>query len=201
MLPLPSGNRLVALDVAVVVWSLAWIAIGVVVGLSFAQLTDLTGAFRTVGGAIAGVGDTLGSIQIPILGAPLGAASDAVGAAGREVTARGDALRGEIEQASILIGLVVALTPILLVLIPYAPARLAHAHERDALRELVSSAGASPELEAMLAERALRTLPYRRLRALVPRPWEDDLVTRRTLAEEELRRLGVRAPWRGGGRE
>ena len=196
MLQLPTGRKLLLLDAAVVGWTIAWILGGIVVGLSVAQLTELTGAFRTVGGAIAGVGDTLGSVQVPLIDAPLETASDAVSAAGREVTARGDAVRGEIHQASALLGAAVALVPIVLVLLVYAPARVARVRESEALRGLVDAAGASPELESLLAERALRSLPYRRLQALAPRPWEDDLVTRRTLAEEELGRLGVPSPWR-----
>ena len=198
VLSLPSGRKLVVLDMAVVVWTLAWIAVGVVVGLSVARLGELTDAFRTVGAAIGGVGGTLGSIHVPILGGPLETASDAVRAAGRDVTARGDAVRGGVEQASVVLGLVVALIPILLVLLAYAPARLARVRETDALRTLVGAARDAPELEALLAERALRSLPYDRLRSLAPRPWEDDLVTRRALAQEELRRLGVRPPWAPG---
>ncbi|HLL86765.1 MAG TPA: hypothetical protein VK387_05600 [Thermoleophilaceae bacterium] len=197
MLSLPTGRKLLVLDAAVAVWALAWIAVGVVVGLSVAQLSELTGAFRAVGGAIGGVGDTLGSIQVPLLGGPLETASDAVSAAGRDVTARGDAVRADIERASVALGSVVALIPIVLVLLAYAPARVARARDTEALRKLVATGGTAPELESLLAERALRSLPYRRLQALAPRPWADDLVTRRALAEEELRRVGVRPPWRG----
>jgi hypothetical protein len=163
-----------------------------------AQLTGLTGAFRTVGTAIAGVGDTLGSLRVPLLGGPLAAASDAVTAAGREILARGADVRGEIIQASVLLGLAVALVPILLVLAAYLPPRLARARESAALRALVARAGDDPQLEALLADRALTSLPYDRLRRLSARPWEDDLVTRRALAEEELRRLGVRPAWASG---
>jgi hypothetical protein len=192
---LPSGRRLLALDAAVVLWALAWVAVGVVVALSVVQLTQLTGAFDTVGGAITSVGDTLGSLRVPIFGGPLAAASDSVSGAGRLIAARGSAVRGEIEQASVVLGAAVALIPILLVLLAYLPARLARARETTALRGLVASAGDDPQLESLLAERALTSLSYDRLRRVSRRPWKDDLVTRRALAEEELRRLGVRPAW------
>jgi hypothetical protein len=171
--------------------STTWIIIGAVVGVSLAQLTELTGAFRTVGGAITGVGDVLGSIHVPLLGGPLQGASDAITGAGHEVAARGDAVRGEIVRASILLGAAIALTPTLLVLLAYAPARLARAREAAALRSLLGAGRDDPALEAMLAERALTTVSYRRLRQLAERPWADDPTTRRALAAEELRRLGV----------
>src|SRR5215218_2075837 len=103
VLSLPGGRKVLALDVLVVLWTLAWIAVGVVVALSVAQLSDLTASFRSVGGAIAGVGDTLGSIQVPLLGGPLETASKAVSAAGREIVARGDAVRSEVDQASVVL--------------------------------------------------------------------------------------------------
>jgi hypothetical protein len=199
VLSLPRGRRVLVVDAAVVLWVVAWIAIGVAVGATMSQLGDLTGAFREVGGAISGVGETLGAIQVPLLGGPLERASDAVTTAGRDVSARGDAVRSEIDRASILLGATVALGPILIALLPYLPSRLARARETDDLRRLVAEGGAAPELESLLAERALRSLPYDRLRAVGPRPWEDDLVTRRALAEEELARLDVRPPWHAAG--
>jgi hypothetical protein len=179
------------LDALVALWALMWILVGVLVAASVVQLTELTGAFRAVGGAVTGVGETLGGIDVPIIGGPLKGASEAVRDAGRGVTARGEAVRGDIERASVVLGAAVALGPILLVLLAYGPARAVRAREARALRRLLDDGAGEPEFEALLAQRALTSLSFRRLRRVSARPWEDDLTTRRALAEEELRRLGV----------
>jgi hypothetical protein len=179
------------LDALVALWAFAWILVGVLVAATVVQLTELTGAFRSVGGAITGVGETLGGVDVPILGGPLEGASEAVRDAGRGVTARGEAVRGDIERASVVLGAAVALGPILLVVLAYGPARAVRAREAGALRRLLDAGAGDPEFEALLAQRALTSLSFRRLRRVSARPWEDDLTTRRALAEEELRRLGV----------
>ena len=194
MLTLPSGRKVLALDVAVLVWLVAWILVGVAVAEAVGGLTELTAAFRSVGGAVEGVGQTLGSVDIPLVGEPLERASGAVRDAGRDIVARGEATRDGIERAAYLIGAVVALIPILTLLLPYAPARAARAVEAAALRRLVRIGAAldDPGFESFLAARALHGVPYARLRRIAERPWETDApATRRALAEEELRRLGL----------
>jgi hypothetical protein len=191
VLSLPSGRRVLLLDALVALWALMWILVGVLVAATVVQLTELTGAFRAVGGAVTGLGDTLGGIDVPIIGGPLEGASEAVRDAGRGVTARGEAVRGDIERTSVVLGAAVALGPILLVLLAYGPVRAVRAREARALRRLLDDGAGEPEFEALLAQRALTSLSFRRLRRVSARPWEDDLTTRRALAEEELRRLGV----------
>ena len=188
---LPSGNKLRVLDALVVLWTLAWIGVGIAVGEALSDLTRLTGSFRTVGEAIISVGEVLAGLEIPILGGPIGRAADAILGAGRDVVARGTAVRAEIEQASFLVGAAVALAPTLPLLAAYGPARVARAREVAALRALLIGGAGDLALESFLATRALQQVSYRRLRRIATRPWEDDAATRRALAEEELRRLGV----------
>lgn len=196
MLTLPSGRKVLALDIAVVVWTVVWTLVGVAVAEALEDLTMLTGSFRSVGAAVTTVGETLGSVNLPLLGEALDRASDAVRAAGRDIVARGEATRDEIRNAALLIGGAVALIPILTLVLPYASARWARAGETSALRRLLDSgAGRSDSgLEAFLAQRALHQVPYRRLEKIAERPWDLETATaRRALAEEELRRLGLSA--------
>ena len=79
-------------------------------------------------------------------------------------------------------------------LLLYLPRRVALAHERRALtRE--AAAGRTPELDAMLAQRAVIHLPYRRLRRVSDDP-SGDLRSGRheALADAELEWYGVIAP-------
>lgn len=192
MLTLPNGRAVLVLDAIVVAWTVVWIAVGVTVADTVYGLTELSGTFRSVGNAVGEVGRTLGGVNLPLIGAPLDRAAGAVQGAGRDIVDSGVAAREEIEQTSLLLGLAVALVPTLTLLLIYAPARVARFRERAALRGLVDEAGGDQGLEALLAARAIEHVPYRRLRRVTGRPWEaESPATRRALAEEELRRLGI----------
>ena len=175
----------------VAAWVLLWILIGVVVGESVAALTGLTGAFRAVGEAIGGVGTTLASLELPLVGGALDDAGEAVAAAGEDVSARGQAVRGSIERAAVMVGAAVALAPTAPVLVAYLPARVARARDAGAMRAFLGAGGGELELERFLADRARASLSYRRLRAVAERPWADDPDTLRALAAAEVRRLGL----------
>lgn len=194
MLSLPSGRRVLMLDAIIIAWTVLWVVVGIAVADALGELTRLTGTFRSVGAAVTEVGETLGAVNLPLIGEALDRASGAVSDAGRDIVARGEETRGEIRRAAALIGAAVALIPILTLVLPYAPARAARAAEASALRRLLGSGTSArdPALEEFLAQRALSQVPYRRLERIAERPWEIEHVgTRRALAEEELRRLGL----------
>jgi hypothetical protein len=192
MLTMPSGRKVLLLDALGAAWVLAWIVAGVLAAQTVAQLTELSGTFGTVGGAVGSVGETLGNVDVPLLSDPLEGAGQAIETTGRDIVARGLSLREKIERVSVGAGFVVALVPVLGLLLIYAPARLARARESEALRALLRDEGDDPALESFLAGRSLERASYRRLRQVSSRPWEIEApATRRALAEEELRRLGV----------
>jgi hypothetical protein len=200
MLTMPSGRKVLILDALVVVWVLAWIVVGVLAAETVGRLTELSGTFATVGVTVDSAGATLGSVEVPLLSNPLEGAGEAIEAAGRDIVAGGLSLREKIERISVGAGFVIALVPALSLLLLYGPARLERTRESGALRALLRTGGDDPALESFLAGRALERTSYRRLRRLSPRPWEADApATRRALAEEELRRLGVRARALGRG--
>lgn len=192
MLTLPNGRAILLLDSLVVIWTVAWITVGIDVRDTLYGLTELSRSFRSVGTAVGEVGRTLGGVNLPILGPPLDRASDAIELAGRDILSSGVAARAEIERASALVGSAVALVPTLTLLLLYTPARVSRVRDRAALRSLVVEAHDEPGLEDFLATRAIESLPYRRLRSVAQRPWEaGSPEIRRALAEEELRRLGI----------
>ncbi len=192
MLTMPTGRKVLILDALVAVWVLAWIVVGVLAAETVGQLTDVSGTFGTVGGAVGSVGATLGGVDVPLLSTPLEGAGEAIETAGRDIVAGGSSLRETIERISVGAGLVTALIPALSLLLLYGPARLERARETGALRALLRTAGNDPAFESFLAGRALEHASYRRLRRLSARPWEvEAAATRRALADEELRRLGV----------
>lgn len=189
---LPPGRRVLLLDAALALWAAAWIAMGVAVASSVDDLVVLPDAFTSVGGAIESSGRALGALELPVVGTPLRRPGAEIAAAGREVTARGRASRGEVEAASDLLGVAVALIPTLPLLLLYLPPRIGRELEAQALRRTLADGAGDPALERLLAERAAVSVSYRRLRQLGARPWRDLAEGRhRALAAEELRRLGV----------
>jgi hypothetical protein len=189
---LPSGRKVLLLDALLVLWVAAWIAMGLAVGDSVSRISRVTDGFFTVGGAIDATGRAIGSVSLPLLERPLAPAGRRVSQAGRSVLAQGRSGKREIDRASVLLGLSVALIPTLPILLFYLPPRLWRAREAAALRRLVAGARGDPVLERLLAQRAMASVPYARLRRLGDRPWLDFEEGRhRALAAEELRRLGL----------
>jgi hypothetical protein len=189
---LPSGRRVLLLDVLVALWAAAWIAVGVVVHDKVEALTGLTGGFDTVGGAIETSGRAMEDLRVPLIGRPLEGTGREVAQAGRSVTGTGREARDDVETAAVLLGLTAALVPVLSVLLLYGPARYRRASDAASVRRMLAEAGGDPRVEWLLAERAVHRLSYRRLRAVSGGPIVDLEEGRyRALAEEELRRLGV----------
>lgn len=192
MLTMPSGRKVLILDALVAAWALAWIVVGIVAAQTVGELTELSVTFDTVGGIVTEVGGTLGDLDLPLLSDPLAGAGDAIELTGREIVAGGDSLREKVERISTGAGLAIALIPTLTLLLLYGPARLERAGDTGALRSLLREGGGDPGLESLLAGRALDRASYRRLSRLSSRPWDIEApATRRALAEEELRRLGL----------
>jgi hypothetical protein len=74
----------------------------------------------------------------------------------------------------------------------YLPVRLDLRREAEALREAAVRYGPDPAFKAFLAQRAVDSLGYHRLRDLAARPWETLSETDCSeLAVAELRRLGI----------
>ena len=191
---LSPGRRVLLLDAALALWVAAWIAMGVAVASSVDDLVVLPDTFTSAGGAIEGSGRALGALELPVVGRPLRRPGAEVREAGREVIARGRAGRDEVQQASDLLGVAVALIPTLPLLLVYLPPRIGRELEAQALRRTLAEGAGDPALERLLAQRAAVSVSYRRLRRLGARPWRDIEEGRhRALAAEELRRLGVDA--------
>ena len=189
---LPSGRKVLMLDALVALWVVVWLAVGVAVHDTVEGLTEVTRGFDTVGGAIETSGEAMGGLRVPLLGRPLDTAGREVAEAGRAITTTGDEARDDVEAAAALLGATTALVPILPLLLLYGPARYARARDSLAVQRMLADAGGDPRMERLLAERAMLSLPYGRLRQLSPHPWLDLHEGRYdVLAAAELRRLGV----------
>ena len=201
-----AGGRLVRLlfDLLFVLWLAAWALVGwevyqAVLGLQVvADGITSTGqtfnhwvdAFRSTGSQVPVLGDSLRSL-----------ANTLQRSAGDPLVQNGAEAHRRIGQLAALLGLVIALVPILGALATYGVWRWRDARRRGEAAAFVAAAersGRTAEARAALAMRAVATLGYRRLMAASADPM-GDLAERRydALAGAMLRRLGLRPRLRG----
>ena len=118
----------------------------------------------------------------------------AVAGSGRELADAAAAFQDSVAQAANILGLLVALVPMVVVLLLWLPRRIAWIVEATAATRLDRLGSTSSDL---LAVRALARQPLRRLAALPPgvvTGWRDgDPAAAEALAALELRELGLRS--------
>lgn len=199
---LPSGRILLGLDIALIVWSVAWIAMGIAVSREVNGLAELSDTVRTVGGAVEASGGALEALSdLPLVGETIVGPSDQIEEAGRSAQESGESSRGSIDALSVLLGLAIALVPSVPLIALYLPGRISRAREADAMRTAVRLSGEDPEFQEFLARRALQHLSYRRLQEIAREPWRELPEGRHErLARAELERLGVSTPPRSRAR-
>ena len=196
---IPPGPARGALDVALILWTAAWIWVGVTVALEIRGLARLSDTVGAVGRAVERTGAAIGSLDgLPLVGARTEESARAIREAGNSAVRSARESRDSVDTTSVLLGISLATIPSVPVLLLYLPQRLSLARERRELRRALARGPHGDEaLETLLARRALYTVPYHRLRAVSDSPERDFEEGRHAeLAAAELWRLGVRAPRR-----
>jgi hypothetical protein len=195
---LPGGRRLLALDAAVLAWTVAWITIAIVIALEFQDLGELSDTVATVGGAAEATGAALGVFgDLPVVG---GAVADALAAPAAEIQEAGQSAQESAESArrsvdvlSLLLGLSIALIPSASLLVLYLPARVSRVREAQAVEAARRLAADDPAFHEFLARRATHNLSFRQLDRVTAEPWRELAEGRfDRLARAELERLGLR---------
>jgi len=167
-----SRRALSRVDVTLIAWVLVCAFLGLKAGQGIASLSGVGDDVRAVGTAVRDTGDTIGSIDVPLVGGGIKSAGQSISKAGAGVERRGRETRRKIKRTAWLIGLAIALLPTLPLLGLYLPLRRRRVRERDAVIQGLAEARDDPTVERMLAQRALLTLPYARLVEL-GEPWRD----------------------------
>lgn len=187
------------LDGAVVAWLILWLVVAGWSAYTVWELADVGDTVTTSGAAITSAGEALESLrEVPVVGERPAELGGEAARAGADIEARGQEVKGQLRQLSILLGLAVALIPTTPVVGLYAPLRSARERERRAIAQVLQGSGADAGFDRYLAERAVRHLPWSEVRRLVDDPWQAVLDGRhRQLADAELARIGLsrfRAP-------
>ncbi|GAA1897036.1 hypothetical protein [Lapillicoccus jejuensis] len=188
-------TRQVVADVLVLAWVVAFALAGRAVHDTVLRLQGpadrLTSAGSSFGSSMQGAAEQLG--RLPGVGDALRRPFDSAAGSGAELTRAGQDLADAAGHLALVLGLVVALVPVSIVVLPWLLLRLRWVHRAAAVGRV-----AAGDLD-LVALRALAHQPVRRLAALGPAParaWrEGDPVAVRRLAELELTSLGLRPPW------
>lgn len=185
----PGARGQLVIDVALLLWTATWLWMGVAVAREVRGIGDVGDTVARLGVAVTEVGGVVS--ELPLIGDQVAEPAEAVTAAGREAVASSRGARESADRVSLLLGLSIALIPSSPVLLLYIPRRLAIRRERRALRRAIAG-GRTPDLDELLAERAVIHLPYHRLRRVSRNP-RGDLRDGRyaALADAELEWFGV----------
>ncbi|BDZ45561.1 hypothetical protein [Naasia aerilata] len=186
-------SRQVLSDVAAIAAIVLSIVLGAAVGAAVGALAALGRGVEEAGerlqGSMTDAAKALGGL--PLVGDAASAPFRDASKVGASLIASGQDQQRLFETLGVVIGLLVALTPIAVVLTVWLRRRLAFVRQARAAAALASTS----EGRGLLALRALMTAPPARLLALVPDPaggWRaGDPAVVSVLTDLELRRTGV----------
>ncbi len=180
-------------DGLVVFWVVLWAALAGWVGFSLWELADVGNTLVQSGQTLDSAGQALQRAgDIPLIGDVPEQLGTQVRATGADIIDRGQEALAYGRQLAVLLAVSIGLAPVVPVLLPYLPARLARRREVETVRRLLRDPERRASLDVYLAHRAVDTVPLHRLERLTADPW-GDLTHGRvgTLATAELARMGL----------
>jgi sensor c-di-GMP phosphodiesterase-like protein len=126
------------IDVALVTWVIAWIGLGVAIGIEMHRLADLSNTVSVDGRAIDSVGTSLTSLSdLPVVGNVAARAGRQAQQAGQSAITSGQSSKVAIGMLSVLLAIAVALLPSVPMLAVYVPWRLNRQRGAQALQTAV----------------------------------------------------------------
>lgn len=165
-------RSIVAIDLLVVVWTVAWLILGIAVGTFVERLGAVGEGLENTGRAIGRAGDAVDELaDVPLVGEGFSAVAEEIQEIGRETVQNGRSVEGDVDSLAILIGAGLALGPTLPILALWVPPRVSRERERRALRKSLESDDRIAL--AYLANRAVATRLFRELRKASDDPVAD----------------------------
>ena len=184
-------RSIVAIDLLVVVWTIAWIVLGITVGAFVERLGAVGEGMEDTGRAIGRAGDAVDQLSdVPLVGEGFDAIAQEIQEIGRETAQSGRSVEDDVDSLAILVGAGLALGPTLPILALWVPPRVSRERERRALRKSLESD--DRVALAYLANRAVATRLFRELRKASDDPMADLAAGRyEALASLELDHLSL----------
>lgn len=188
-----SARTLRIVDVAILLWTIAWVAVAFAVAAEVRGLGQLSVTVVAAGVAAEEMANAVAALgDVPFVGEDVGRVSDRARQAGQSAQQSGAASRESVDDLSLLLGLVVGLVPTVPLLVGWIPLRIRRIQDVRALRRALEASGSDPAFRAFLARRAIERLPYARLLAASDAPWDSlSDAEQARLARAELERLGL----------
>ncbi|MET1012249.1 MAG: hypothetical protein ABWY83_07695 [Actinomycetota bacterium] len=186
-----SQRSVVAIDVLVLLWTVAWLVLGITVGTFVERLGAVGESVEGAGHAIHRAGDAVGRLtDVPLVGEGFEAVANEIRTIGNETVQNGRSVEQDIDTLALLIGVGLAVGPTLPVLAVWIPPRMSRERERRELRRSLKS-GDGVAL-AYLANRAVAGRLFRELRTASDDPVADLAAGRyEALAALELEHLAL----------
>ena len=184
-------RSVVAIDLLVVLWTAAWLVLGIAVGTFVERLGAVGDGLQNTGRAIGRAGDAIDQLSdVPLVGGGFATVAQEIQGMGRETVQNGRSIEDDIDSLAVLIGAGLALGPTLPILALWVPPRVSRERERHALRKSLKSG--DRVAMAYLANRAVATRLFRELRKASDDPVADLAAGRyEALAALELEHLSL----------
>jgi len=184
-------RSVVAIDLLVVLWTAAWLVLGIAVGTFVERLGAVGDGLQNTGRAIGRAGDAIDQLSdVPLVGGGFATVAQEIRGMGRETVQNGRSIEDDIDSLAVLIGAGLALGPTLPILALWVPPRVSRERERHALRKSLKSG--DRVAMAYLANRAVATRLFRELRKASDDPVADLAAGRyEALAALELEHLSL----------
>jgi hypothetical protein len=184
-------RSVVAIDLLVVLWTAAWLVLGIAVGTFVGRLGAVGDGLQNTGRAIGRAGDAIDQLSdVPLVGGGFATIAQEIKGMGRETVQNGRSVEDDVDSVALLIGAGLAFGPTLPILALWVPPRVSRERERHALRKSLKS-GDGVAL-AYLANRAVATRLFRELRKASEDPMADLVAGRyEALATLELEHLSL----------
>jgi hypothetical protein len=180
-----------AIDLLVILWTAAWLVLGIAVGTFIERLSAVGDGLQNTGRAIGRAGDAIDQLSdVPLVGGGFATVAQEIQGMGRDTVQNGRSIEDDVDSLALLIGAGLALGPTLPILALWVPPRVSRERERHALRKSLKS-GDRVAL-AYLANRAVATRLFRELRKASDDPVADLEAGRyEALAALELEHLSL----------
>lgn len=184
-------RKIVALDYLVIAWCLLCLLLGIWSAKRINSLGALGDGLISTGKSISGVASWIGGLgDTPLIGAGFDVVAGSIGGLGESTAEQGQRSKDEVWRVARLVAILFTVLPTAPVLAVWIPVRVSAERERRSLKAALKAG--DPAVWEYLARQAADDLPFRRLRAISPDPWEDIRQGRyEALARVELDRLDL----------